>query len=66
MRETWLMEPEVSKGISTDNISYYKCDVSDWEQVNKVAEVVIQEVRSWCYFTVHFLMSSRSDNPPFL
>jgi len=26
------------------NISYYECDVSDWEQVKKVAEVVIEEV----------------------
>jgi len=26
------------------NISYYECDVSDWEQVKKVAGVVIEEV----------------------
>jgi len=33
------------KPIVTENyISYYECDVSDWEQVKKVAEVVIEEV----------------------
>ena len=45
MRKTWLTEPEVAKGMLTDNISYYECDVSDWEQVKKVAEAVIEEVR---------------------
>jgi len=66
VRGIWPIGPEVPKRISTDNISYYECDVSDWEQVKKVAEVVIQEVRPLYYFAVHFLMTSRSDNPPFL
>ena len=44
MRETLLIESEAAKRIPTDNISYYECDVSDWEQIKKVAEVVIEEV----------------------
>jgi NAD(P)-dependent dehydrogenase (short-subunit alcohol dehydrogenase family) len=44
VRVTWLIDPEVAKEIFTDNISYYKCDVSDWEQVKNVAEVVMEEV----------------------
>ena len=40
-----MTEQEETEGIPTDNISYYECDVSDWEQVKKVAESVIEEVR---------------------
>lgn len=66
MRETWLIEPEVAKGIPTDNISYYECDVSDWEQVKKVAEIVIEEVRSQYHLTSPSLRFSRLDNLQFL
>ena len=45
--------PEVAEGMFTD-ISYYQCDVSDWEQVKKVAEAVIEEVWSWYHLMVRF------------
>lgn len=27
-----------------DNISYYKCDVSKWEEVEAVSKVIVEEV----------------------
>ena len=66
VREFCLIGSEVPKGMSTDNISYYECDVSDWEKVKKVADVVIQEVWLYRYLVVHVLTFSRSDNPLFL
>ena len=48
MRVIRRIHPEVAKGTPAD-ISYYECDVSDWEQVKKVAEIVVKEVRSRYY-----------------
>ena len=31
--------------VSADNIAYYKCDVSKWEEVETVAKRVIEDVR---------------------
>jgi hypothetical protein len=28
----------------TDNIAYYKCDVSKWEQVEAVSKQIVEEV----------------------
>jgi NAD(P)-dependent dehydrogenase (short-subunit alcohol dehydrogenase family) len=39
-----IIESEIDEQTSTDNIAYYECDVSDWEQVKTVAKVVIEEV----------------------
>ena len=65
MRDTWRIDPDVTKGTPADNISYYECDVSDWEQVKKAAETVIAEVRAWYHLMAHFLMSSSSGSLPF-
>ena len=37
-RLTWLPHP--------DNIAYYKCDVSKWEEVEAAAKKIREEVRS--------------------
>jgi hypothetical protein len=30
----------------TDNIAYYKCDVSKWEEVEAVSKKIVEEVHS--------------------
>jgi hypothetical protein len=34
-------------GLFVDNIAYYKCDVTKWEEVEAVAKKVIEEVSRW-------------------
>jgi len=53
VRDNWRINPEVTKGTPA-GISYYECDVSDWEQVKKVAATVVEEVRSWYHPMIHF------------
>ena len=45
MRKTDWIESAITDEACADNISYYECDVSDWERVKEVAEIVVEEVR---------------------
>jgi enoyl-[acyl-carrier-protein] reductase (NADH) len=36
---------DINDPLCTDNIAYYKCDVSKWEEVEEVAKKVIEEVQ---------------------
>lgn len=36
------MDPHLSP---LDNITYYKCDVSKWEEVEAVSKKIVEEVR---------------------
>lgn len=35
--------------VMEDNITYYKCDVSKWEEVERVAKQIVEEVTPTCY-----------------
>lgn len=35
--------------VMEDNITYYKCDVSKWEEVERVAKQIVAEVTPTCY-----------------
>lgn len=52
--------------ISLDNITYYKCDISKWEEVEAVAKKVIDEVSRNGYGIQLVLLLARSVNRRFL
>lgn len=58
MRSSFRLHAVITE-CSIDNITYYKCDVSKWEEVEAVSKKIIEEVRRYIHLLLTVLNEAR-------